>query len=71
MQSKRKDLDTLTKDESHGFLTTYEMRVGGKEPTKEIAFKAFKKGKYKKNGFSKRSSSELDELDAYFKRSQR
>jgi uncharacterized coiled-coil protein SlyX len=37
---ERSDLNTMTMDELHGTLTTYEMRIEQEDPTgKEAAFK--------------------------------
>ena len=41
---ERSDLDTMTVDELHGTLTTYEMRTKHEDPSgKEVAFKATNK----------------------------
>lgn len=36
---ERKDLDSLTMDELHGILTTYEMRTDNEKRSREAAFK--------------------------------
>jgi hypothetical protein len=43
---ERVDLDTMTTDELHGILTTYEMRTEQDNlVTKEVGFKEYKKTK--------------------------
>jgi hypothetical protein len=63
---ERVDLATLTMDELHGTLTTYEMRIEQDNPfTKEVAFKASKKtnNKNKKKPKSNCSISDDSEED--------
>ena len=46
---ERSDLDTMTVDELHGTLTTYEMRTEQEDPSrKEVAFKASNQGRISK-----------------------
>ncbi|XP_059076871.1 uncharacterized protein LOC131876101 [Cryptomeria japonica] len=63
-----KDLKTLTKDELFGILTAYEMRREDKPSQKEVSFKASKKGKNKNHTPKESTSSESDEVEAYFMR---
>jgi hypothetical protein len=61
---ERTDLDTMTMDELHGTLTTYEMRIEQEDPSgKKVAFKAStKKGTSKPK--PKFESSNDDEFDS-------
>lgn len=63
-----RDLDKLTKDELHGILTAYEMRIEDKPSKREAAFKASRKGKNKAYEPSDTSSNETDEEKAHFMR---
>lgn len=42
-----KDMKSLTLDQLHGILTTFEMRKGGPSEMREETFKATTKGKEK------------------------
>ncbi|XP_059075439.1 uncharacterized protein LOC131875357 [Cryptomeria japonica] len=63
-----KDLEKLAKDELHGILTAYEMRVEHKPSQKEVSFKASKKGKNKNYVPNESASSKSDEAEACFMR---
>jgi hypothetical protein len=55
------DLATMTMDELHGTLTTYEMRKEKENlVTNEETFKAYKKTKKNKNQMTKSNSSNSD-----------
>ena len=61
-------LDKLTENESHGVLTTYEMRTDKYSGfKKEVIFKAMRKYKNNKHEF-KKSSDIFDEKEANFMR---
>ncbi|XP_057819720.1 uncharacterized protein LOC131032702 [Cryptomeria japonica] len=63
-----KDLGKLTKDELHGILTAYKMRVEDKPSQKGVSFKASKKGKNKNYAPNESASSGSDDAEAYFMR---
>jgi hypothetical protein len=61
---ERVDLATLSMDELHGILTTYEMRIEKDNPfTKEATFKASKKTKKKNKQKSKSDCSCNNDLE--------
>ena len=65
----RKDLDSLTMDELHGILTTYEMKIGNENPSRrEEAFKVLKGTKKKKHQSNESCIVKLDEEEANFVR---
>jgi hypothetical protein len=64
-----KDLDSLTMDELHGILTTYEMRTEKENPSnKEEAFKYSKKIKNREHESSDSSNNESNAEESHFVR---
>ena len=60
------DLDKITRDELHGILTTYEMRIGQEGPSrKEVSLKASKDSK-KSKVLPKNHSKNSDDEEALF-----
>ena len=59
---ERKDLDTITMDDLHRILTTYEMETYmDQSPKKEVAFKASKNTKEDKHTSMPSANDESDE----------
>ena len=64
---ERDDLSSMTMDQLHGILTTYEMITGQNKTSKgEAAFKVTKKTKHQKQNTQNNHNEEYDEEEANF-----